>query len=134
MKNYKLLMNQIALVIGLLFFLITAIPLTLGQVDLDSEIDFRFTYLMSDKTVYEAGETVEFEAWIVNNSTKHDLAIYFSSKRLRISSTFMPSASALKFGRTRWRSIGRANAFTSSISAVGRPSKAARVFAPNIKY
>ena len=76
MKNYKLLMNQIALVIGLLFFLITAIPLTLGQVDLDSEIDFRFTYLMSDKTVYEAGEIVEFEAWIVNNSTEHDLAIY----------------------------------------------------------
>ena len=69
-------MNQIALVIGLLFFLITAIPLTLGQVDLDSEIDFRFTYLMSDKTIYEAGETVEFEAWIVNNSTEHDLSIF----------------------------------------------------------
>ena len=31
---------------------------------------------MSDKTVYEAGEIVEFEAWIVNNSTEHDLAIY----------------------------------------------------------
>ncbi len=79
MKNYKLLMNHTALVIGLLFFLITTIPLTLGQVDLDSPIQFRFTYLMSDKSIYEAGETVEFEAWIVNNSTEHDLAIYLTA-------------------------------------------------------
>ena len=79
MKNYKLLMNQIALVIGLMFFLLTTIPLTLGQVDLDSPISFRFTYLMSDKSSYEAGETVEFEAWIINNSTEHDLAIYLTA-------------------------------------------------------
>ena len=82
MKNYKLLMNHTALVIGLLFFLITAIPLTLGQVanpvdnNRDSPLNFRFTYLMSDKSTYVSGETVEFEAWIVNNSTEHDLAIY----------------------------------------------------------
>ena len=79
MKNYKLLMNQTALVIGLLFFLITTIPLTLGQVDLDTPIPFRFTYLMSDKSVYEAGDIVEFEAWILNNSTEHDLAIYLTA-------------------------------------------------------
>ena len=83
MKNYKLLMNQTALVIGLLFFLIATIPLTLGQAqnnrDLDSPITFRFTYLMSDKSSYEAGETVEFEAWIINNSTEHDLAIYLTA-------------------------------------------------------
>ena len=83
MKNYKLLMNQTALVIGLLFFLIATIPLTLGQAqnnrDLDSPITFRFTYLMSDKTVYEPGDIVEFEAWIVNNSTEHDLAIYLTA-------------------------------------------------------
>ena len=48
MKNYKLSMNQLALVIGLLFFLITAIPLTLAQVDDDNALDFRFTWLMSD--------------------------------------------------------------------------------------
>jgi len=83
MKNYKLLMNQTALVIGLLFFLIATIPLTLGQAqnnrDLDSPITFRFTYLMSDKSVYEPGDIVEFEAWIVNNSTEHDLAIYLTA-------------------------------------------------------
>ena len=83
MKNYKLLMNHSALVIGLLFFLITTIPLTLGQAqnnrDLDSPITFRFTYLMSDKSVYEAGDIVEFEAWILNNSTEHDLAIYLTA-------------------------------------------------------
>ena len=83
MKNYKLLMNQIALVIGLMFFLLTTIPLTLGQAqnnrDLDSPITFRFTYLMSDKSVYEPGDIVEFEAWIVNNSTEHDLAIYLTA-------------------------------------------------------
>ena len=60
MKNYKLLMNQTALVIGLLFFLITTIPLTLGQVDLDTPIPIRFTYLMSHKSLYEAGDIVEF--------------------------------------------------------------------------
>ena len=62
-----------------MFFLLTTIPLTLGQVDLDSPISFRFTYLMSDKSSYEAGETVEFEAWIINNSTEHDLAIYLTA-------------------------------------------------------
>ena len=56
MKNYNLSMNQLALVIGLLFFLITAIPLTLAQVDDDSALDFRFTWLMSDKSLYESGE------------------------------------------------------------------------------
>ena len=85
MKNYKLLMNQITLVLGLLFFLLTAVPLTLGQVvnpvdnNTPTEIPFRFTYLMSDKSIYVSGETVEFEAWIVNNSTEHDLAIYLTA-------------------------------------------------------
>ena len=85
MKNYKLLMNQITLVLGLLFFLLTAVPLTLGQVvnpvdnNTPTEIPFRFTYLMSDKSIYVSGETVEFEAWIVNNSTEHDLSIFLTA-------------------------------------------------------
>ena len=74
MKNYKLSMNQLALVIGLLFFLITAIPLTLAQVDDDNELDFRFTYLISDKSLYEGGEVIEFEALFMNNST-HNLSV-----------------------------------------------------------
>ena len=74
MKNYKLSMNQLALVIGLLFFLITAIPLTLAQVNDDNELDFRFTYLISDKSLYEGGEVIEFEAKFMNNST-HDLSV-----------------------------------------------------------
>ena len=68
-------MNQLALVIGLLFFLITAIPLTLAQVDDDSALDFRFTWLMSDKSLYESGEVIEFEAYFMNNST-HNLSVY----------------------------------------------------------
>ncbi len=75
MKNYKLSMNQLALVIGLLFFLITAIPLTLAQVDDDNALDFRFTWLMSDKSLYESGEVIEFEALFMNNST-HNLSVY----------------------------------------------------------
>ena len=75
MKNYKLSMNQLALVIGLLFFLITAIPLTLAQVDDDNALDFRFTWLMSDKSIYESGEVIEFEAYFMNNST-HNLSVY----------------------------------------------------------
>ena len=75
MKNYNLLMNQLALVIGLLFFLITAIPLTLAQVDDDSALDFRFTWLKSDKSLYESGEVIEFEAYFMNNST-HNLSVY----------------------------------------------------------
>lgn len=75
MKNYNLSMNQLALVIGLLFFLITAIPLTLAQVDDDSALDFRFTWLMSDKSLYESGEVIEFEAYFMNNST-HNLSVY----------------------------------------------------------
>ena len=78
-------MNQITLVLGLLFFLLTAVPLTLGQVvnpvdkNTPTEIPFRFTYLMSDKSIYVSGETVEFEAWIVNNSTEHDLSIFLTA-------------------------------------------------------
>ena len=76
MKNYKLSMNQLALVIGLLFFLITAIPLTLAQVhDDDNALDFRFTWLISDKSIYESGEVIEFEAYFMNNST-HNLSVY----------------------------------------------------------
>jgi hypothetical protein len=75
MKNYNLSMNQLALVIGLLFFLITAIPLTLAQVDDDSALDFRFTWLKSDKSLYESGEVIEFEALFMNNST-HNLLLY----------------------------------------------------------
>ena len=74
MKNYKLSMNQLALVIGLLFFLLTAIPLTLAQVVDDNELDFRFTYLISDKSLYEGGEVIEFEAKFMNNST-HNLSV-----------------------------------------------------------
>jgi len=74
MKNYKLTMNQLALVIGLLFFLLTAIPLTLAQVVDDNELDFRFTYLISDKSLYEGGEVIEFEAKFMNNST-HNLSV-----------------------------------------------------------
>ena len=74
MKNYKLSMNQLALVIGLLFFLLTAIPLTLAQVVDDNELDFRFTYLISDKSLYEGGEVIEFEALFMNNST-HNLSV-----------------------------------------------------------
>ena len=67
-------MNQLALVIGLLFFLLTAIPLTLAQVVDDNELDFRFTYLISDKSLYEGGEVIEFEAKFMNNST-HNLSV-----------------------------------------------------------
>ena len=74
MKSYKLSMNQLALVIGLLFFLLTAIPLTLAQVVDDNELDFRFTYLISDKSLYEGGEVIEFEAKFMNNST-HNLSV-----------------------------------------------------------
>lgn len=74
MKNYKLSMNQLALVIGLLFFLLTAIPLTLAQVVDDNALDFRFTYLISDKSLYEGGEVIEFEAKFMNNST-HNLSV-----------------------------------------------------------
>ena len=80
MKNYKLSMNQLALVIGLLFFLLTAIPLTLAQVERfspaidDNELDFRFTWLKSDKSIYEGGEVIEFEAFFMNNST-HNLSV-----------------------------------------------------------
>ena len=74
MKNYKLSMNQLALVIGLLFFLLTAIPLTLAQVDDDNALDFRFTWLKSDKSIYEGGEVIEFEAFFMNNST-HNLSV-----------------------------------------------------------
>ena len=74
MKNYKLSMNQLALVIGLLFFLITAIPLTLAQFNDDNALDFRFTYLISDKSLYEGGEVIKFEAKFMNNSP-HDLSV-----------------------------------------------------------
>ena len=67
-------MTQLALVIGLLFFLLTAIPLTLAQVVDDNELDFRFTYLISDKSLYEGGEVIEFEAKFMNNST-HNLSV-----------------------------------------------------------
>ena len=50
-----------------------------------------------------------------------------------MSSIFMPSASALKFGITRCRKTGRAISFMSSISAAGRPFRIARAFAPRIK-
>ena len=69
-------MNQLAIVVGLLFFIITALPLTKAQNEFEPELDFRFTYLISDKSLYVGGEIVEFEAYILNNSTNHDLSVF----------------------------------------------------------
>jgi len=44
------------------------------------------------------------------------------------------AASALKFVTIRCRNTAGATVFTSSKSAIGRPSIAARAFAPNTRY
>ena len=50
------------------------------------------------------------------------------------SSTFKPSASALKLGKTLCLKIGKANELTSLILGDGRPSRIAFAFAPKIRY
>ena len=51
-----------------------------------------------------------------------------------ISSTFSPSASALKLGRTRCLRMGPANDCTSPIFGDGLPSRTALAFAPKTRY
>ncbi len=53
---------------------------------------------------------------------------------MTISSTFIPSASALKLGRILWRKISGASDCISSMLGVGLPSNKAFAFAPRTRY
>jgi hypothetical protein len=60
----------------------------------------------------------------------------FTSSRSRamIDSDVRPSASALKFVKTRWRSTESATERTSAHETLTRPSRTARVLAPRTRY
>jgi hypothetical protein len=57
-----------------------------------------------------------------------------ASSSCTTSSLFRPAASAEKLVNTRWRRTAGATVRTSSRSAIGRPSSAARALAPRTRY
>lgn len=78
-------MNQKILVTVLLLFLLTAIYPAFAQDGnfaqaSPSSIPFNFTFLISDKSLYKAGDVIDFEAVLVNNSTEFDLAVFITAK------------------------------------------------------
>mgnify|MGYP007071526665 CR=1 FL=1 len=72
--------------------------------------------------------------WLKHQSIGSFLFFAKTILDFKISSTFKPSVSALKFGKTLCLNTGSTKELTSSILGVGFPSNAAFAFAPKTKY
>jgi|TARA_B100001750_G_scaffold240124_1_gene249300 hypothetical protein len=62
-----------------LFILLLSFYPAFGQAPI-VDLPFRFTFLITDKTIYESGDDILFEAQIMNESPDHDIIITMEAK------------------------------------------------------